>query len=325
MLIYDKIYGEFDITGVVEELILSEPVQRLKEIHQGGASYLINKEWNVTRFEHSVGVMLLIKKLGGSVEEQIAGLLHDVSHTAFSHVVDYVFDKSNEDYHEDIYETVISESSLPRVLAKHGYDYREILLDETKWTILEQSAPELCADRVDYTLRDMYSYGYISLAETQRFLQDIVVINGKIHLQHIEVAEWFVETYYKEVIDFFMNPLGIYGGDRLAKVLKQALNKKIITKDDFLTTDDQLLHKIKASNDQEVVSLLGQIHPDVEVEVNEQEYDIHQKNKIRLINPSIWINNKFVSASDLSNYVKEMNKVALFKAEIGMYVKLVKS
>ncbi|AQX54175.1 hypothetical protein NKR17_13965 [Priestia flexa] len=171
MLIYDKIYGEFDITGVVEELILSEPVQRLKEIHQGGASYLINKE----------------------------------------------------------------------------------------------------------------------------------------------------------VIDFFMNPLGIYGGDRLAKVLKQALNKKIITKDDFLTTDDQLLHKIKASNDQEVVSLLGQIHPDVEVEVNEQEYDIHQKNKIRLINPSIWINNKFVSASDLSNYVKEMNEVALFKAEIGMYVKLVKS
>ena len=36
--------------------------------------------------------MLLIKKLGGSVEEQIAGLLHDVSHTAFSHVIDYVFD-----------------------------------------------------------------------------------------------------------------------------------------------------------------------------------------------------------------------------------------
>lgn len=71
--------------------------------------------------------------------------------------------------------------------------------------------------------------------------------------------------------------------------------------------------------------MLGQIHPDAEVEVNEQEYDIHQKNKIRLINPSIWINNKFVSASDLSNYVKEMNEVALFKAEIGMYVKLVKS
>lgn len=50
----------------------------------------MNKEWNVTRFDHSVGVMLLVKKLGGSVEEQIAGLLHDVSHTAFSHVVDYV-------------------------------------------------------------------------------------------------------------------------------------------------------------------------------------------------------------------------------------------
>ncbi|MDG2658737.1 hypothetical protein P7M12_23850, partial [Vibrio parahaemolyticus] len=58
---------------VVEELIVSKSVQRLKGIHQTGASYLVNKEWNVTRFDHSVGVMLLVKKLGGSVEEQIAG------------------------------------------------------------------------------------------------------------------------------------------------------------------------------------------------------------------------------------------------------------
>ena len=30
-------------------------------------------------------------------------------------------------------------------------------MDEKKWTILERKAPKLCADRVDYTLRDMYS------------------------------------------------------------------------------------------------------------------------------------------------------------------------
>lgn len=90
MIISDVLYGEFEVDQVVEELILSKSVQRLKGIHQTGASYLVNKEWNVTRFDHSVGVMLLVKKLGGSVEEQIAGLLHDVSHTAFSHVVDYV-------------------------------------------------------------------------------------------------------------------------------------------------------------------------------------------------------------------------------------------
>jgi HD superfamily phosphohydrolase len=61
MLISDVLYGEWQVTGVLEELIGSKPVQRLKGIHQGGASYLVNKEWNVTRFDHLIGVMLRMK------------------------------------------------------------------------------------------------------------------------------------------------------------------------------------------------------------------------------------------------------------------------
>lgn len=169
MFISDSIYGNYNIEKVLEELIKCQPVQRLKKIYQGGASYYVNKAWNVTRFEHSVGVMLLIKKLGGSIEEQIAGLLHDASHTAFSHVIDVVFDNQAEDYHETIYQQVIEESDIPEILEKHGFDYQRILFDHTKWTLLEQPAPELCADRVDYTLRDMYHYRQLSLSEVQYF------------------------------------------------------------------------------------------------------------------------------------------------------------
>lgn len=74
--IVDKIYGEFEIDEVLAALIESNAMQRLKGVHQGGASFLVHENWNVTRYEHSVGVMLLIRQLGGSVEEQIAGLLH---------------------------------------------------------------------------------------------------------------------------------------------------------------------------------------------------------------------------------------------------------
>ncbi|MBT2713840.1 HD domain-containing protein [Pseudomonas sp. ISL-88] len=85
MKIIDNIYDDYLIDDILEELIFSNPVQRLKGVYQGGASYFVNEKWNVTRYKHSIGVMLLIKKLGGSLEKQIAGLLHDVSHTAFSH------------------------------------------------------------------------------------------------------------------------------------------------------------------------------------------------------------------------------------------------
>ncbi|KZE03500.1 Deoxyguanosinetriphosphate triphosphohydrolase [Bacillus mycoides] len=323
MIISDVIYGEFKVDKVLEELILSKPVQRLKGVHQAGASYLMNEKWNVTRFDHSVGAMLLIKKLGGSVEEQIAGLLHDVSHTAFSHVIDYVFDNENESYHEEIFSSVVKNSEIPAILSKHGYNYEDILLDDSKWTLLEKSAPELCADRVDYTLRDMYTYGYISLEEAQDFLNDLIEVDGKMVLQNIEIAEWFTKTYYKEVIDFFMKPMNIYGNDMLAKTLKLALHKKIIHPDDFLLEDHELITKLRLCKDQEVDALLRKVHPSIEVKENRNEYDLHQKNKVRLINPPLLREGEVVRSSVVSEKIRQMSDIAYEKAIRGMYVKVI--
>ncbi|MEK4706049.1 HD domain-containing protein [Bacillus sp. FSL R10-2780] len=323
MIISDVIYGEFKVDKVLEELILSKHVQRLKGVHQAGASYLMNEKWNVTRFDHSVGAMLLIKKLGGSVEEQIAGLLHDVSHTAFSHVIDYVFDNENESYHEEIFSSVVKNSEIPAILSKHGYNYEDILLDDSKWTLLERSAPELCADRVDYTLRDMYTYGYISLEEAQNFLDDLIEVNGRMVLQNIEIAEWFTKAYYKEVIDFFMKPINIYGNDMLAKTLKLALHKKVIHADDFLLEDHELISKLQLCKDQEVDALLRKVHPSIEVKEDRNEYDLHQKNKVRLIDPPLLREGKIVQSSVVSEKIRQMSDIAYEKAVRGMYVKVI--
>lgn len=323
MLISDVLYGEFEIDQVLEELIVSKPVQRLKGIHQNGASYLMNEKWNVTRFDHSVGTMLLIKKLGGSVEEQIAGLLHDVSHTAFSHVIDYVFDNDNESYHEEIFSSVVKNSEIPAILAKHGYNYEDILLDDSKWTLLERSAPELCADRVDYTLRDMYTYGYISLEEVHSFLEDVIEVDGKMVLQNIEIAEWFTKTYYKEVIDFFTKPMNIYGNDMLAKTLKLALHKKVIHADDFLLEDEELIVKLQRCNDLEVEALLRKVHPNVEVKEDRNDYDWYQKNKVRLIDPLLLFEGEVVPASAVSENIRKMSEIAYEQAVRGMYVKVI--
>ncbi|NUC19390.1 HD domain-containing protein [Bacillus mycoides] len=323
MIILDVIYGEFKVDKVLEELILSKPVQRLKGVHQAGASYLMNEKWNVTRFDHSVGAMLLIKKLGGSVEEQIAALLHDVSHTVFSHVIDYVFDNENESYHEEIFSAVVKNSEIPAILSKHGYNYEDILLDDSKWTLLERSAPELCADRVDYTLRDMFTYGYISLEEVHSFLEDLIEVDGKMVLQNIEIAEWFTKTYYKEVIDFFMKPMNIYGNDMLAKTLKLALHKKIIHPDDFLLEDHELITKLRLCKDQEVDALLRKVHPSIEVKEDRNEYDLHQKNKVRLIDPPLLREGEVVRSSVVSEKIRQMSDIAYEKAIRGMYVKVI--
>lgn len=325
MLIKDALYGEFEIDGVLEELIQSAPVQRLKGIHQAGAGYLVNRQWDITRYEHSLGVMLLIRRYGGSLEEQIVGLLHDVSHTAFSHVVDVVLKNTEEDYHDTILLDVIHPSAIPGILSKYGYDMEKILFDITRWSLLEQPAPELCADRVDYTLRDMFHYGEASFEEIQLFLEDVFVYQGKLCVKTIDSAEWFVKTYYQEVIDFFMEPINIYATNKLAHVLRLAVAKGILSMVDFQKDDEAVWEQIKASNDEEIQRLLQQLHEKVEVIEDVENFDIHSRQKVRLIDPSVYHHRQLYKASDLSDYVKEINTRAIKKFEKGVYVRIIKS
>lgn len=110
ILVKDILYGNFIVEPVLEALINSKAVQRLKNVHMAGPAYLTNSLWNETRYEHSIGVMLLVRKLGGSIEEQAAALLHDVSHTASSHTVDIVLGNKDENYHEIIKREIVEES-----------------------------------------------------------------------------------------------------------------------------------------------------------------------------------------------------------------------
>lgn len=323
MKVIDSIYGEFEIESVFEQLIRTKEVQRLKGVHQGGASYLINPKWNVTRYEHSIGTMLLTRLLGGSIEEQIAALLHDISHTAFSHVIDFTLKNNEADYHEKIYDKIVEASDIPEILSKHGYDYKDILFNETKWTILEKSAPKLCADRIDYTLRDMYHYGFIEEEEVKYFLSNLKVIDGEIVITSIETSEWFVDVYYKEVIGFFMNPLNVYAYDRLSKALKIALDLNEITLDDLLEEDDNVYKRLEKSNSNDILRLIKSINSKVTLVENKEEYDIFQKNKLRIIDPTIVIEDKLFKSSDKSNLIHILTEKALNKFKEGIYIKII--
>ncbi|MBU0670845.1 HD domain-containing protein [Patescibacteria group bacterium] len=149
----DKIYGEFKITEpVILELLESAPMQRIKEVNQYGASYYRFSHLDTTRFEHSVGVYYILNHLNATLEEQVAGLLHDVPHTAFSHVIDFVFGgESGVPFHEEFHETIINNSEIPAILKNHQINSQDIF-NHSKYKLLDRDLPDLCADRIDYFL-----------------------------------------------------------------------------------------------------------------------------------------------------------------------------
>ncbi|KAK8056445.1 hypothetical protein PG993_001672 [Apiospora rasikravindrae] len=173
--IRDELYGTVTITEpVLTELLRSEALARLAGVHQHGISGLLGLTPKVTRLEHTVGAMLLVRHVGASVGEQVAALLHDVSHTAMSHVVDFAMATSSEDegsFHEVHKMRYIRDfTPIPEILARHGFVDLPGPLDEELFPLVEQPAPRLCADRLDYALRDVVGLKHMTLADAQRVI-----------------------------------------------------------------------------------------------------------------------------------------------------------
>ena len=296
----DAIYGIVEINEpVLIDLMATQAMRRLHGVLQHGITALIGLTQPVTRFDHSVGVMLLVRGLGGSLEEQIAALLHDISHTAFSHVIDYVVDgHDNQSYHEEWKESHLAASDVPDVLARHGYDWRDFLHEED-YALLEQPAPRLCADRLDYFLRDSRDLGLSSLAEIDHTLDHLIVFDGRIGVDAIEVARWLADTYIASDKASWANfrEVGLY--EVTAQAIKTALQIGMLAEEDFRGTDDQLWRKLQAIDQPAVRYWLRSISRATRFERDDVDPTFRVSTKLRTIDPDVLIDARFVPLSAL--------------------------
>lgn len=242
MIYEDPLYGAIEILPPLEEVFYSDAMQRLGRVHQAGAIYLIDPHIKHTRLEHSVGVMYLVRLFGGSLSEQIAALLHDVSHTAFSHVVDQVFEKAGEDYHEEIWDSVIARSAIPAILRSQGYELEAIV--DAEHSLLEQSYPYLCADRLDYCLRDLFTAGWLTREEALAYLKQLTVREGRIGYSTASAESWFKAKFQLLNEQYFRKAEYLYVNHGFSAILKYALAQGILSEEDLLTDDHAVMETL---------------------------------------------------------------------------------
>jgi len=325
MIIKDKVYGEQKIDDpLIIELINSPEMQRLKGVGQYSTWKLINPRLNTTRFEHCFGVYCLLKRFEASFDEQIAGLLHDINHTAFSHVIDYVLgDPSTQDYGDSQHKEIFMNSTIPSLLAKRNIDASKIS-EHDNFGLLERELPDLCCDRLDYCLRDAICCGFIKQEDVDRILNGLVVCNGEIICKNKDSAFLIAKLFLKMSKYLWTNEVNAGSYLILANALKIALKNKIIKENDFYTTDKALLDKLIKSRNKKIIELLNKINKGLITLGTKEDYDIYSKSKVRYVDPKFIDHGKLRKLSEVdADFKKEIDK---FKEGIkkGFYIKIKK-
>jgi hypothetical protein len=329
MLYNDSVYGKVNIREkVIIDLMNSRAMQRLKHVSQGGPLIFLPSDhaWNkskTTRFEHSMGVYILLNKFDASLEEQIAGLLHDISHTVFSHSLDFLFNLNIEhDYHENFKEEIILNSEIPSILKKNGIDIKKIL-NEKKFGLLERKLPDLCADRIDYFFKDFKLYT-VSEKEFKIMFDALDVFNNEIIFKDKNAARIFAEKYIQANKLFWCNAFQATIFKLVSDVVKLGLNENILTKNDLFSTDEIVYNKLKNSGDNEIIDKIKSIS-EIKIIEDEHDYDLHLKTKVRCTDPKIKINEKIIKLSKIDkSYEKIMNDF-IQRASKGFFIKIIKS
>jgi len=305
MKIIDVVYGEFEINEqVLVELINSKALQRLKKIQQYGfpQEYYIFPGY--TRYDHSLGVMIILKKVGASLEEQVAGLIHDVSHTAFSHVIDWVYGSGEvEDYQDKVHKQIISNSDIPKILSRFKIDWKKVSHVED-YHLLEKEIPDLCVDRIDYALREIYCW--VDQEFPKKALNDLMVFDGKIVFGSKDLAKEFGINFLKLQSEHWGEADTVLRYRLFADLLKDALGKGIIIEDDFLKDDEYVMEKIKSSKDEKIMKELEMFVGKLKFEINDKNPSIRLKNKFRYVDPKFLDNEEVMKLSKVDKKYKKL-------------------
>jgi len=209
--IHDPVYGAIAADELEWLLIQSHPLQRLKGIKQLGLVDAVFPGANHTRFEHSLGTMHMAGLIARHLDLEpletrkvrLAGLLHDLGHSAFSHAVEGVLSRNPEIQpqisekraagHEEFTREIIGrrpfgERALAR--AEETFGNAEALFREVAEIAVGHSRPlgqiisgDLDADRVDFLLRDSHHCGVsLGLVDVDQIVQSLTIHRNRVVL-----------------------------------------------------------------------------------------------------------------------------------------------
>lgn len=242
--IKDPVHGYVYITEAEKNVIDSYPMQRLRRLRQLAGSEYVYPSANHTRFEHSIGVLFLARKVLEnpnisrliSAQEielcRASALLHDVGHGPFSHVFEELLQRFLKKSHEDITSWLIEKSEIADCLSKMGFSPCEVAalavgkLRKPGKAFLDQIiSSAVDVDKQDFIVRDTYhtgaEYGFIDVF---RLIHALDVYDGNlvVELGALSALESLMIARIESFKSIYFHRVGRAAQLMLAKAMEKA-------------------------------------------------------------------------------------------------------
>ena len=237
---------------------------RLKKVgYFCGMDYASKKVYNfkehITRYDHSLTVALLTWKCTKNKAATLAGLFHDVATPCFSHVIDYMNkdyakQESTEEYTEKILK---NDEYLNKCLDEDNINVEDII-NFKKYNIVDNDRPKVCADRLDGVILTGISWTKnIDYNDIHNIIEDIEIYNNEIGFKSKDIAKKVlnvsdsIDKYCHSSEDNYMMEL-------LADITKKGIKNKYISYDElYKLNEDEIISKLKNSEDDEIIKKLN--------------------------------------------------------------------
>jgi hypothetical protein len=225
---------------LIWDLIGTKEFQRLRRIRQLGTTYLVFHGAEHSRFNHSLGVYEIVRRIVDDVfkgrpewndDDRLlslcAALLHDLGHGPFSHSFEKVFHLDHEKFTRDILQ---GNTEVNEVLRRMGDDFPKKVAEVIAKTyenkqVVSLISSQIDADRMDYLQRDAYftgvSYGHFDMERILRVMrprEDQVVIKQS----GMHAVEDYIMSRYQMYWQVYFHPVTRSAEVILTKILHRA-------------------------------------------------------------------------------------------------------
>jgi len=199
-------------------------------------------------------------------------------------------------------------SEIPEILKRYGFRLEKILDDE-KFTILDCELPDLCADRLDYFLRDPL----IPTDFDRKFIYDNVrKMTNSIVFTDQKAAFAFSDLYLKMNHVFWARPFDEVLYFLMTDIFKIGFQKGFIKKEDLFSTEKEFLKKLEAAKDNDVKEKLFLIEnlkvKDIITSSKEFDCSYFVKSKFRIIDPKVLTDRGARALSEINVGYKKIKK-----------------